>query len=64
MDRINEVEVMDLMLTGAMNKQIADTLGIAMRTVEAHRGKVLMKMGVRNALELAAINRKQERHKV
>jgi two-component system response regulator DctR len=59
-----EVEVMDLMLTGAMNKQIADTLGIAMRTVEAHRGKVLMKMGVRNALELAAINRKQERHKV
>jgi two-component system response regulator DctR len=59
-----EVEVMDLMLTGAMNKQIADTLGIAMRTVEAHRGKVLMKMGVRNALELAAINRTQERHKV
>lgn len=49
-----EVQVMDLMLTGAMNKQIADALGIAMRTVEVHRGRVLAKMGVRNALELAA----------
>ncbi|NTE56227.1 response regulator transcription factor [Agrobacterium tumefaciens] len=59
-----EVEVMDLMLTGAMNKQIADNLGIAMRTVEAHRGKVLTKMGVRNALELAAINRRQEKNRI
>lgn len=59
-----EVEVMDLMLTGAMNKQIADNLGIAMRTVEAHRGKVLTKMGVRNALELAAINRRQEKSRI
>ncbi|MCX8996520.1 response regulator [Rhizobiaceae bacterium BDR2-2] len=50
-----EQEVMALMLTGAMNKQIADALGIAMRTVEVHRGRVLSKMGVRNALELAAL---------
>lgn len=47
-----EKEVMRLMLTGALNKQIADTLGIAMRTVEVHRGRVLAKMGVRNAIEL------------
>lgn len=52
-----ETEVMDLILTGAMNKQIADQLGIAIRTVEAHREKVLGKMGVRNALELAARTR-------
>lgn len=52
-----EAEVMDLMLTGARNKQIADQLGIAIRTVEAHREKVLSKMGVRNALELAARGR-------
>ncbi len=51
-----EVEVMDLLLTGAMNKNIADQLGIAIRTVEAHREKVLTKMGVRNALELAALS--------
>lgn len=50
-----EVEVMRLILTGALNKQIADTLGIAMRTVEVHRSRVLAKMGVRNAIELAAL---------
>lgn len=50
-----ESEVMDLILTGAMNKQIAESLGIAMRTVEVHRERVLSKMGVRNALELAAL---------
>lgn len=52
-----ESEVMELMLTGAMNKQIADQLGIAIGTVEANREKVLGKMGVRNALELAARTR-------
>ncbi len=50
-----EDEVMRLMLTGALNKQIADMLGIAMRTVEVHRGRVLAKMGVRNAIELVAL---------
>lgn len=50
-----EDEVMQLMLTGAMNKQIADTLSIAMRTVEVHRARVLAKMGARNAVELAAL---------
>ncbi len=50
-----EEEVMDHMLTGAMNKQIADIMNIALRTVEVHRGRVLTKMGARNAIELAAM---------
>lgn len=50
-----EDEVMGLMLSGAMNKQIAAALEISMRTVEVHRGRVLAKMGVRNAVELAAM---------
>jgi two-component system response regulator DctR len=50
-----EEEVMALMLSGAPNKQIADALQIAMRTVEVHRGRVLSKMGARNGIELAAI---------
>ncbi|WP_226341131.1 response regulator transcription factor [Gemmobacter serpentinus] len=50
-----EDEVMRAMLSGALNKQIADQLGIAIRTVEVHRGRVLAKMGVRNAIELAAM---------
>lgn len=50
-----EDEVMTHMLTGAMNKQIAAALNISIRTVEVHRGRVLSKMGVRNAIELAAL---------
>jgi two-component system response regulator DctR len=50
-----EVEVMQLMLDGQMNKQIADRLGIAMRTVEVHRARVLQKMQVRNGVELAQV---------
>ncbi|PTV93595.1 LuxR family two component transcriptional regulator [Rhodobacter aestuarii] len=48
-----EAEVMELMLEGLMNKQIADSLGIAMRTVEVHRSRVLAKMGARNIADLA-----------
>ena len=43
------------MLDGKLNKQIADTLGIAMRTVEVHRSRVLSKLGARNVAELAKI---------
>lgn len=48
-----EVEVAELILDGRLNKQIADTLGIAMRTVEVHRSRVLQKTGARNSVELA-----------
>ncbi|ABA80090.1 response regulator [Rhodobacter sphaeroides] len=50
-----EEEVLRLMLQGRLNKQIADTLGIAMRTVELHRSRLIAKMGARNAVELAAL---------
>lgn len=50
-----EMEVMQLMLAGELNKQIADRLGIAMRTVEVHRARVLQKLGARNIADLARI---------
>jgi len=50
-----EREVMALMVAGKLNKQIAGELDIAIRTVEVHRARVLEKMGVRNAVELAAL---------
>jgi two-component system response regulator DctR len=50
-----EREVMALMVVGKLNKQIAGDLNIAIRTVEVHRARVLEKMGVRNAVELAAL---------
>lgn len=48
-----ESEVMELLLAGKLNKQIADQLGVSMRTVEVHRSRVFEKMGVSNAVELA-----------
>ncbi|MFZ1446905.1 MAG: LuxR C-terminal-related transcriptional regulator, partial [Candidatus Dechloromonas phosphoritropha] len=34
------------------NKQVADELNISMKTVEAHRARVMDKMGVRTIAEL------------
>lgn len=50
-----EREVLDHLLAGALNKQIADALGVSMRTVEVHRARIFEKMGVRNAVELATL---------
>ena len=47
-----EREVMQLVVTGKLNKQIADSLDISMKTVEAHRARVMEKMGVRTLAEL------------
>jgi two-component system, LuxR family, response regulator DctR len=48
-----EQEVMVLIQAGTLNKVIADDLGIAIRTVEAHRAKIFEKLGVKSAVELA-----------
>jgi two-component system, LuxR family, response regulator DctR len=52
---VREDEVMRLMLLGKQNKVIADDLGISMRTVEVHRSRVLEKIGVKSAVELATL---------
>lgn len=39
-----EVEVLKLVISGLLNKQIAHQLGIAEKTVKAHRGRVMEKM--------------------
>ncbi len=48
-----EREVMALILEGKLNKQIAEALDISIKTVEVHRARVLDKMGVKSAVELA-----------
>jgi two-component system response regulator DctR len=50
-----ERDVLPLLLEGRLNKQIADDLGVSMRTVEVHRARIFEKMGVRNAVELATL---------
>ena len=48
-----EREVVELVAQGLPNKIIARRLDIGIRTVETHRARVLEKMGMRNASELA-----------
>jgi two-component system response regulator TtrR len=43
---------MRLVVAGKLNKQIADELDISMKTVEAHRARVMEKMDVRTLAEL------------
>lgn len=50
-----ERQVMERILTGQLNKVIADELEISMRTVEVHRANLFEKMGVRTAVELAQL---------
>jgi RNA polymerase sigma factor (sigma-70 family) len=47
-----EREVMDLVVLGKKNKQIAETLGISVKTVEAHRARAMEKMDVSSVAEL------------
>jgi len=50
-----EKQVMELILAGKFNKVIADELNISMRTVEVHRARLLEKMDVKSAVELAQL---------
>jgi len=50
-----EREVLGLVVAGKLNKQIADTLGIAERTVKAQRAQVMAKLGATTAAELGRI---------
>jgi FixJ family two-component response regulator len=47
-----EREVLDRVLQGRLNKQIAFELGIAEKTVKAHRGRVMEKMEAATVAEL------------
>jgi FixJ family two-component response regulator len=47
-----EQEVMLLVTTGKMNKQVAGDLGISEITVKIHRGAAMHKMGARTLAEL------------
>lgn len=50
-----ELEVMERIVAGKLNKVIADELGITMRTVEVHRASIFTKMGAKSAVELVQL---------
>ena len=56
-----EQEVMRCVVDGLANKEMADTLGISVRTVEVHRARIFEKMGVRSAVELANLLHENDR---
>jgi FixJ family two-component response regulator len=47
-----EQQIMNLVATGLMNKQIAAEIGVSEVTVKVHRGNVMRKMGAKSIAEL------------
>jgi len=50
-----EFEVMQLVITGMLNKQIAGELGTAEKTVKVHRGRMMQKLRVTSVAELVRL---------
>lgn len=52
-----ELDVLELLLSGLSNKEVAGKLGISFKTVQAHRQRVMDKLGARSPMHLAEIVR-------
>jgi FixJ family two-component response regulator len=50
-----EHEVLSQVVSGRLNKEIASELGITIRTVKEHRGRVMEKMKANSLAELVTI---------
>jgi FixJ family two-component response regulator len=50
-----EGQVLEHVVAGRLNKQIAAELGLAEKTVKVHRGRMMAKMGVRSVAQLVAL---------
>jgi len=50
-----EFEVMQRVIAGMLNKQIADDLGAAEKTIKIHRGRVMEKMSVTSVADLVRV---------
>jgi RNA polymerase sigma factor (sigma-70 family) len=50
-----EREVMELLVEGKANKEVADVLGLSVRTVEGHRARLMEKLGVNSLADLVRI---------
>ena len=53
-----EFEVMQLVVTGMLNKQVGGELGMAEKTVKVHRGRVMQKLGVTSVADLVRLVQK------
>jgi FixJ family two-component response regulator len=55
-----EHEVMQLVATGMLNKQVGSELGMAEKTVKTHRAHVMQKLGITSVAELMVVLQKAE----
>jgi FixJ family two-component response regulator len=56
-----EREVLELIVVGKLNKQIAAELGAAEKTIKVHRGRVMAKLNVRSVAELVTLTSRAAR---
>jgi two-component system, LuxR family, response regulator TtrR len=50
-----ETQVLDRIVAGRLNKQIADDLSISIKTVEAHRANIMEKVGAKSMADLMKV---------
>jgi FixJ family two-component response regulator len=55
-----QYEVMELVATGLLNKQVGGELGMAEKTVKTHRAHVMQKLGITSVAELMVVLQKAE----
>jgi FixJ family two-component response regulator len=53
-----EFEVFQLVIAGLLNKEIGAELGVSLRTIKTHRGRVMQKIGVVSVAELVRLAQK------
>lgn len=56
-----EIKLLDLLVSGESNKGAANKLGIALRTMELHRHKVMQKLGAKSAAQLGYLYAQRKR---
>jgi len=55
-----ELQVMHLLTAGMLNKEVGAELGLAVKTVKVHRGRVTQKLGVHSVVEMMRLAAKAE----
>ena len=62
LDRLTprEFQVMELVTTGMLNKQVGAELGLSEKTVKTHRAHVMRKLGITSVAELIGVMQKAE----
>ncbi|WP_300264766.1 helix-turn-helix transcriptional regulator [Microbacterium sp.] len=57
-----ELDVAMRVVEGLPNREIAELLGITVRTIEVHTGRIFAKLGVRNRVQLTVLAHRTARH--